>query len=156
MLLTFPMMLAVLQAFPVCWADRGDPRKPKQLETMARAIFDVSGGSVDKAAKLATLFRWEGAGCLAVHSGEHPGKGRGPFQLEGQEVRYSGPFAGLSYEATLNAAKVASDYLDRSYQCGPSPRAVFTAYAGRPCGSDWKTLNDRVKTYRWVTWRLSR
>lgn len=152
-------VLALLVSLPVCYADRGDPRKSEQLATVAHAIVSVANDSrdpVDKASKLATLFRWEGVGCLDVHSGKHRGHGRGLYQLEGQSKRYSGPFVGLDYESTLNATRVASAVLDHSYQCGSKPADVFTAYGARPCGSTWKTLRERVQTYRWATWRLSK
>ena len=139
----------------MCWADREDPRKPEQLITIAYAIAAVAE-SADKAAELISVTYNETRLCIAVHSGEHHGPGRGLYQLENQHRRYQGPFVGLSYEATLNATRVASDVLDHSFQCGGSPRAVFTAYAARPCGSDWKTLRVRVGTYQWARWRLSK
>jgi len=156
--LTAPLVFSILARMPVCWADRHDHRKPWQLLTVAHAITEVANSSrqpVDKAGKLITTFYHEGRGCLDVHSGAHRGPGRGPFQLEGQSKRYSGPFVGLDYESTLNAARVAGDVFDHSYQCGSTPADVFTAYAGRPCGKPWPTLDDRTRTYRWVTWRLS-
>lgn len=152
-------VLAVLLSLPVCYADRDDPRKPEQLATVAQAITAVANASknpIDKAAKLVTLFRWEGVGCLAVHSGAHGGRGRGLYQLEGQGRRYPGPFVGLDFESTLNATRVAGSVLDHSFQCGSRPADVFTAYGARPCGSTWKTLRERVQTYRWATWRLSK
>lgn len=155
----FESVLSVLMALPVCYADRGDPRKPEQLATVARAITVVANDSknpIDKASKLTVLFRWESAGCLRVHSGEHRGPGRGLFQLEGQGKRHAGPFVGLDYDSTLNATRVAGAILDRSYQCGSSPGAVFTAYAGKPCGTKWKTLRERAGTYLWAAWRLSK
>ncbi len=153
------LVLSVLLNMPVCWADRSDARKQEQLETIAKAVAIVANESkrpVDKAAKLISKAYHETRFCIAVHSGKHRGPGRGLYQLEGQGERYKGPFVGLDFESTLNATRVASDYLDRSFQCGPSPRAVFTAYAGRECGTTWKTLDSRVRTYRWVAWRLSR
>lgn len=158
-MLTTSILLGVLNGFPVCWKDRADPRKPEQLATVAAAITTVANASknpIDKAGKLLTIFYHESRGCLDVHSGAHRGRGRGPFQLEGQSKRHEGPFVGLDYESTLNAAQVAGDILDHSFQCGSSPRDVFTAYGARPCGSTWKTLNERVATYRWATWRLSK
>ncbi len=152
-------VLAVLLRLPVCHADRDDPRKPEQLVTVARAIGTVAAASKypkDKAAKLIAILRWESTACLAVHSGEHPGRGRGLYQLEGQGRRHKGPFVGLDYESTLNATHVASSVLDRSYQCGRTPRDVFTAYGARPCGSDWSTLSERVQTYQWAFWRLNK
>ena len=144
---------------PMCYADREDPRKPEQYATLARAISEVANESkspIDKAAKLLAVGYHEGRFCLRVHSGEHRGPGRGVWQLEGQQRRHRGPFVGLDYESTHNAARVASVVLDRSFQCGHSPGDVFTGYAGRACKSDWATLRDRVRTYRWVYWRLSK
>lgn len=152
----FLIVLAVLNRLPVCWKDRADPRKSEQLETVARAITTVANGSIDKTAKLITVFYHESRGCLSIHAGLSRGRGRGLFQLEGQSKRYQGPFVGLDYESTLNATRVAGDILDHSFQCGPTPRDVFTAYGARPCGSNWKTLDDRIATYRWATWRLSK
>lgn len=139
----------------MCWADRGDPRKLEQLATVATAIAAVAEDA-DKAAKLISVTYNETRLCLAVHSGEHRGPGRGLYQLEDQHRRYQGPFVGLSYEATLRATQVASDVLDHSFQCGSTPRAVFTAYGARVCGTDWKTLRERVGTYHWAYWRLTK
>lgn len=150
-------VLAVLMRLPVCYADREDDRKPGQLATVARAVTVVANDSkrpVDKAAKLISTAYNETRLCLRVHSGEHRGKGRGLYQLEGQSRRYQGPFVGLDYDSTLNATRVASAVLDRSFQCGLRPRDVFTAYGARPCGSEWKTLTERVRTYQWVSWSL--
>lgn len=152
-------LLSVLNRMPVCWEDRDDPRKPGQLAVVARVLAEVANASkhpVDKAGKLTALWYHESKGCLKVHDGSHRGPGRGPWQLEDQHKRYEGPFVGLSYEATLNAARVASDVLDHSFQCGARPRDVFTGYAGRRCGTTWSTLDDRVSTYNWVTWRLTK
>jgi hypothetical protein len=149
-------VLAVLLRLPVCYVDRGDPRKPEQLSTVARAISTVANGSEDKASKLISVAYNETRLCLHVHSGAHRGPGRGLWQLEGQGRRYKGPFVGLDYDSTLNAARVASNVLDHSYQCGRTPRDVFTAYGARPCVSNWKTLDARVRTYQWAYWRLSR
>jgi len=121
---------------------------------VAYAIAEVAE-SVDKAAKLITVAYKETRLCIAVHSGEHRGPGRGLYQLEGQQRRHKGPFVGLDYEATLRATQVASYVLDHSYQCGRSPAAIFTAYGARPCGSDWKTLRERVRMYRWAYWRIN-
>lgn len=155
----FLAVLALLNRLPVCWKDRDDPRKTEQIETVARAITDVANASqnpIDKAAKLITVFYHESRGCLAVHAGLSRGHGRGLYQLEGQSRRYQGPFVGLDFDSTLNATRVAGEVLDHSYQCGSAPRDVFTAYGARPCGTTWKTLTDRVQTYRWATWRLSK
>lgn len=143
------IVLSVLLRLPLCWADRHDPRKPEQLLVVAYAIAEVAENT-DKAAKLITLAHNESRLCLAVHSGEHRGPGRGLYQLEGH-----GEFVGLSYEATLSATRFASEYLDRSYQCGHAPRDVFTAYGARPCGSDWKTLRERERMYQWAYWRMN-
>lgn len=148
------IVLSVLLRLPLCWADRHDARKPEQLLVLAYAIAEVAEDA-DKAAKLITVAYNESRLCLAVHSGEHRGPGRGLYQLEGKGKQYRGPFIGLSFEATLNATRVASAVLDHSYQCGGSPGDVFTAYGARPCGSDWKTLRARERMYRWAYWRMN-
>ncbi len=157
-MLTPNAVLAVILHLTPCYADRAAdiPTKSAQYVNIATAISVVADGSLDKASKLISKGYNESRFCLAVHSGAHRGYGRGLYQLEGQSRRYAGPFVGLDYESTLNATRVASDILDHSYQCGPTPADVFTAYAGRECGTDWKTLQARVRTYRWAYWRLSR
>lgn len=154
------MILSVLNSLPVCYADRENPAKPAQMATVANAIARASRND-DDAAKLTAVGYHESRFCIAVHSGEHKGPGRGLFQLEGQSKRYPGPFVGLSQAATDNAARVANAILRRSYQCGPTVADVLTGYAGRACGKPWPTLSERVATY-WMTrrrferWRAER
>lgn len=140
---------------PGCWQDKGDPRKPEQLENIAHAIAKASP-TPRRAVFLITIAHWESRLCLHVHSGEHRGRGRGLWQLEGQEKRYPGPFVGLTPEETGNAAWVASKIIGRMVHCGLEPAAVFTAYAGRKCGTDWPTLAERVVTFEKVQKKLRR
>lgn len=144
-----------MSVLPTCWTDREDPRKPEQLRNIAHAIAKASP-TPRRAALLITIGWHESRFSLRVHSGDHPGRGRGIFQLEGQEKRYPGPFVGLTPEETGNAAWVASTIVGRSTHCGLEPAAVFTAYAGRKCGTTWPTLPERVATFEKVSKRLQR
>ena len=148
-------MLTVLQLQPVCWVDRDDARKPAQLAVIAEAIAKAAP-TPERAAYLISVGWHESRWCLRVHSGAHRGPGRGLWQIEGRRGKLPGPFVGLSQAETDNAAAVASDVLSRSHQCGSSPAGVFTAYAGRPCGSPWVTLTSRVRTYYWALGALHR
>ena len=148
-------VLTVLQLQPLCWADRGAARKPAQLAIVAEAIAEASP-TPERAAYLIAVGWHESRWCLRVHSAAHRGPGRGLWQLEGKRGKLPGPFVGLSLFETSNAAAVASDVLSRSHQCGSTPAEVFTAYAGRPCGSTWATLNSRVQTYYWALGALHR
>lgn len=154
-MISIPVVAFALASLPVCAQDLDDPRKPGQLATIAESVAKVSN-SDDEAAKLLTLINHESAGCIGVHSGEHRGRGRGLFQVEGKAHRYPGPLVGLSQAATDNAARVAVTILRKSYQCGPTVRAVFTSYAGRTCGSDWPTLASRARTYHWMRLRMAK
>jgi len=148
-------VLYAMSSLPVCYADREDPRKPEQMQNLAVAIAQASP-TPRRAAFLIAIGYHESRFCLRVQSGEHRGPGRGAWQLEGQSRRYQGPFIGLTPEETGNAAWVASDIIGRSGQCGTRPADVFTAYAGRACGSSWPTLAARVLTFRFVSYRLER
>ncbi len=148
-------VLIAMSALPQCWADRGDERKHDQLTVIADAIAKASP-STRRATFLITISYHESRWCLRVHSGEHPGPGRGLWQLEGQDRRYPGPFVGLTPEETGNAAWVASQIVARSTRCGASPAAVLTAYAGRECETDWPTLDARLVTFERVSKRLRR
>ncbi len=176
------VVLAVLQRQPACWADRAVPAETKleQLATIAEAIA-VSSETVEREAELVDVGWHESRWCLAVGSGKkRGGRGEGYWQLEGSH-HGAGARSGLSLEATSSAARLASEQLDRSRQCGSSPAARFTAYAGRPCwqseawisppedsprhctvGGDcvrhegWPTLDSRVRGYWWAVSALRR
>ena len=155
MVVSTAAVLVVMQALPSCWADREDPRKPEQLQNLAAAIAQASPNPL-RAAFLVAIGYHESRFCLRVHSGVDTGPGRGIWQLEGQSKRYQGPFVGLTPEETGNAAWVASQIIGRSAQCGSRPADVFTAFAGRACGTVWPTLADRVRTFWFVSARLHR
>ena len=153
-------VLALLLRQPVCWADRRVPQADKQgqLAAIATAIADASP-TVERAAYLVAIGWHESRWCLAVGSGaKRGGRGEGYWQLEGSH-HAPGARSGLSLEATRSAALLASAQLQRSQQCGKSPAAVLTAYAGRPCGQasgGWLTLTARVRTQRWAAYELER
>lgn len=151
-------VLAVLLQHPPCWADRHvDPGvKRLQLEVVAGAIASASP-TPRMAALLISIGYHESRWCLAVHSGQRRGgQGEGLWQLEG---RHHGPGArsGLSPGETREAAQLAAAQLKRSQQCGNTPAAVLTAYAGRPCAhvkAGWPTLTARVRGYWWALYEL--
>ena len=153
-------VLAVMLHQAPCWADRGIPPEVKraQLESIASAIAQASP-TPERAALLLTIGYHESRWCIRVHSGQRRGgHGEGLWQLEG---RHHGPGArsGLSVTETLDAARLASAQLGHSYQCGSSPAAILTAYAGRPCvqaSGGWRTLDARVQGYWWALGALTR
>lgn len=171
MILAAPV-LAVILAQPVCWADRALPVEVKrdQLGVIADAIAEASD-TPERAALLITIGYHESRWCIRVHAGiKRGGAGEGLWQLEGAH-HGDGSRSGLSRYETADAALLASAQLDRSYQCGSSPAAILTAYAGRPCwqsasdprypgdtgvewGYGWPTLTSRVRTYRWALGRI--
>lgn len=155
MVVSSAAVLFAMSGLPQCYVDREDPRKPGQMQSIAEAIAHAAP-SPRRAVFLIVIGYHESRFCLRVHSGDHPGRGRGLWQLEGQEKRYQGPFVGLTPEETGNAAWVASAIIGRSTRCGLAPAAVLTAYAGRACGTDWPTLADRVRTFEKVSSRLQR
>ena len=95
--------------------------------------------------------------CTDVHAGNcRPGTcgggaAFGPWQVEPRNREDGKALVGLDQEATDRSAAAAAKILSRSWQCGGHPRGWFTAYAGRKCGTDWKTLEQRVATY----WRVA-
>ncbi len=143
-------VVAALATQPICYLDRNDERKPAQMAAIAGSVAIVSD-TPDEAAFLLTIGYFESRWCLVVHSGEHKGKGRGLWQLEGRSKQYPGPFVGLDSYSTLNSAWVALDIVRHSWQCGPSVANRFSAYGGRPCDLvTWKTLPGRVRAFHYL------
>ena len=146
---------AAIASTTPCWLDRDDPRKPEQTATIVRSVSHAAD-TIKEAALLLTVIKFESNGCIAVHSGEHKGPGRGLYQLEGQAKRHAGPFVGLDYDSTFNATTVALKILRSSHQCGSKPEDILTAYAGRKCQTVWPTLKSRRAVfyhYNAVIWR---
>ena len=148
-------VLAVLLRQPACWADRHAPpgAKATQLGYVARAIAEASP-DLPTAAYLLDVGWHESKWCLDVHSGERRGgRGEGLWQLEGSH-HAAGARSGLSLDETRSAAALAAFAIGHSFQCGHSPAAVLTGYAGRPCyqarEEGWPTLDSRVRGYWWA------
>jgi hypothetical protein len=154
-------VLAAVLSLPICAKDRQDARKPDQLRTIASAITTAATetrwrrGPADLAAHLTTIAYHESRLCIHVTTGEHRGPAVTNWQIEGQFRRladkFHGPFIGLGIEPVTNAARVAAHILSKSFQCGSSPGALYSAYAGRACQTDWPTLRQRVQTYKWIS-----
>lgn len=156
-------LLFAMQGLSVCWADRHDPRKAAQLETIAEAITVATerarwrGDRRVLAALLLTIAYHESRLCLDVHAGK-PGMNRAItlWQIE-RGSRLTGYRAGLSLEDTISAAVAAATLLARSFQCGSAPISMFRAYAGdRTCKSEAPTFAARARTFAWIRQRMAR
>jgi len=143
-------ILVALQALPLCWQDRADPRKPAQYDTIAQAV-SAETRDVSEAAEVVALGYSETRFCLRVHEGKWRGKASGPWQVEN-----SGDLTGLGLDETRRSLRAALGIWRRSWQCGPTWADRFTAYAGRGCQTIWPTLEQRVaraKFTRLVIWK---
>lgn len=158
-MITTALVLAALNAQPACWRDRHADQEVKQAQYswIAEAIATAANATRDdyeareRAAYLIAIGYQESRWCLDVHKGlRRTGYAHGLWQLEGADKLGRGPLEGLSREATINAARVASEAIDVNEQCGSNPAARITAYAGRVCGADWPTLRARVSGYVWA------
>lgn len=155
-------VLYAITGLTPCWADRGDIRKPAQLETIAEAITVATerarwrGDRMVLAALLITIAWHESKFCLAIHEGK-PGMAGALtiFQIE-RGSRLKGYRAGLDLDSTISAATAAADLLSRSHQCGESPISFFRAYTSAACDAEFPTLHARVRTFHVVFARLVR
>ena len=155
-------VLYAITGLAPCWADRGDIRKPAQLETIAEAITVATerarwrGNRMVLAALLVAISYHESRFCISTHEGK-PGPGAAVtiFQIE-PGSRLKGYRAGLDLESTISAATAAADLLSRSFQCGPEAVNVLRSYAGAKCDSEFPTLRARQRTYFVVFARLVR
>jgi hypothetical protein len=146
-------VLALLLALPTCWADRAEPGRVERLGTIAHAI-EASTPSVTVRARLIATAYAESRFCRSVHAGTRKGgRGEGLWQIEPGSHR-SRPYSGLTPGATDAAAASAAYLLEHSAQCGPGDAAVLTAYAGRPCGVPWASIQTRVNLTAWARRRL--
>ena len=155
-------ILYALQGLSVCWADRHDPRKAAQLDTIAESVAVAServkwrGDRMVLAALLIAIAYHESRLCLDVHEGRKGMAGAVTlWQLE-RGANLTGYHAGLSLEDTTSAATAAATHLSRSWQCGATPAGFFRAYAGAGCETDFKSLKERVATYWFLRARLLR
>lgn len=150
----YHLILPLLLKLPVCYADRDlvPEVKRAQLETVARAVATVAKNA-SEAALLVSVAWHESRLCLEAHRGGN-GPAYGLWQIE-PASNLPRPYAGLSYPETESAARSALYHLRHSYQCGPSVGDRITAYAGRPCGQVWPTLESRVRMYYWVRSKLT-
>lgn len=155
-------LLFAMQGLAVCYADRQDPRKQAQLETIAEAITVATertrwrGDRVSLAALLLTIAYHESKLCLDVHAGKRGMNGALTlWQLE-RGSRLTGYRAGLSLEDTISAAVAAATLLARSFQCGSAVDGMLRAYAGAKCGVEFPTLRARVRTFHYLRSRMAR
>jgi len=153
-------ILVAVMKLASCYQDRNDERVPDHLARIAYAI-GAEARTPEEAAALVTIGKFEGGFCIAVQDHYTHSGGWSTFQLEGKNNKYPGPLVGLSYESIRRATYAAADVWRHSHQCGQSPWAMFTAYAGRPYCSfyidkngntvtTWPTLDARVNTYWYV------
>lgn len=150
-----------LSALPPCWTDRDIPALDKQDQTdtiaasivYARQHVKWRGSDVDFYATLASIGYHESRYCTSVHAGNCPpgrcggGAAFGVWQVEPKRREDGLSLVGLDQDSTNRSALAAATVLSRSWQCGSGPRGMFTAYAGRACGSRWPTLEERVRTF---------
>lgn len=159
----FAVSAALSQLAP-CWADRDLPAidKQDQLDTVAVSIVYARskvkwrGDTLDFYAMMATIGDRESRYCTDIHAGNCPpgrcggGAAFGVFQVEPKRPDDGWALVGLDQDSTNRSALAAATVLSRSWHCGPGPRGWFTAYAGRPCGKPWPTLDERVRVF----WRM--
>ncbi len=154
-----PVLVAVMK-LASCYADRNDERVPDHLARVAYAIGDEARNP-EEAAALVTIGKFESGFCIAVQDHYTHSGGYSMFQLEGKGNKYPTPFTGLDFPSIRRATYAAADVWRHSHNCGQSPNAMFTAYAGRPYCSvyvddaggmvtTWPTLQARVNTYWYV------
>lgn len=152
----------LLAGLPVCWQDRAeDPQQHAARFAWIADAVDAATPSLHERAALIAIGWHESRWCSAVHAGKRKGgHGAGLWQIEPGSNRPP-PYAGLSWEATLNAAQQALWLWRHSWQCGPQIPARFTAYAGAPCESElalsgWgPEARGRAQFLWWAEWRLA-
>lgn len=148
----------LISVLPMCRADLELPLETKagQLAVAAEAIATVAE-TAEEAVWLTAIAYHESRFCYRTHAGGSSvrGRGRGLWQIEKGSRRLP-PFEGLSLAETTHAASQALWLVRHSYQCGPSVKDRFTAYAGQPCDTNWPTLHARYRTYGWLTLLVSR
>ncbi len=134
---------------PVCYHDRADARVPNHLARIAYAI-SAEAKDADEAAAIAAIGKHESGNCLAVQDHYTHSGALSTWQLENKQDKYPGPFLGLSFDPIRNAAHAAVDVYRHSWQCGPTFADRVTAYAARPCHTDWPSLKEREGTFWFV------
>lgn len=142
-------ILVAMMALPGCYRDRADERVPAHLTRIAYAISEESR-SLDEAAYLVAIGKNESNFCIHVQERYTHSGGWSTWQLEGWRGKFPGPFVGLGFNEIHNAAHAAAYVLRHSHQCGQRPEDIFSAYGGRPCGTIWPSLHNRVSTYWYV------
>jgi hypothetical protein len=135
---------AFLLSLPQCFAERADPARVEHVALLAEAIDQATEKPAERAA-LATIAYYESGLCWAVATGKVRG-GQGPWQIEPGSHR-PGPYVGSSLPELTHAARQALWLWRHSWQCGPSPRARFRAYAGLECSSSWTGARVRERLY---------
>ncbi len=156
---SFGAIYSVLVKFPVAVADRSDSYKNNQLETIAKSIEIATQQAkwpedqrVDLASYLLTIGYWESRYRINLHEGAVKAHSYGLWQVTpGSYGIRRLDLIGLTEKETTRSANAAALHLSNSWQCGSKPEDHFTAYyGGTKCGSDWKTLKQRVNTFYWV------
>lgn len=161
-------LIHALERLPACYADRHLPRESKraQYATIAKSLRKARRSvkwrdDVSFYAMMIAIGYNESRYCTDVHAGNcRPGTcgggaAFGVWQVEPRNREDGNALVGLDQEATDRSAVAAAKILSKSWQCGGHPRGWFTGYAGRKCGTDWKTLEQRVATYWRVAGRLA-
>ena len=148
--------LALLLSLPPCYAERNDPARVEHVTMIASAIDAAAPERERDRAALVTIAWFESALCWSVATGKvKGGDGAGPWQIEPGSHR-PGPYVGDSLPALTHAARQAEWLWTHSWQCGPSARARFVAYAGLDCarGRQWLGAARREQFLFFATNRL--
>ncbi len=157
-LVSYEAIHSALTELPVAWQDRNDSYKQEQLRNVARAIESAAqtvkwpeNDRVSLAAYLITIGFHESRYSIKIHEGIRKAHAYGLWQVEPHAHRVTrADLIGLTFLETEHTATIAAGVLSKSWQCGARPEDIFTAYGGRPCKSDWKTLKSRVATFWWI------
>lgn len=147
-----------LEKLPIAYEDRNDSYKPEQLRIVARAIESATqmvrwpeNDRVSLAAYLVSIGYHESRYTIRIHAGVPKAHSYGNWQVEPLPHRVRRvDLIGLTFKETESSALIAAGVLAKSWQCGGRPQDIFSAYGGRACKTDWKTLKSRVSTFWWV------
>ncbi len=148
-----------LTQLPVAVQDRDNEFKQEQLSIVAHAIEkatqQVKWPNSDRtslAAYLVAVGYHESRYRIQTHEGVAKAHSYGLWQVTPWAHKVTREeLIGISQSQTDRSALIAATALSRSWQCGPNPADMFTAYyGGAACKSDWRTLKSRVRTFWWV------
>lgn len=156
---SFESIHHTIQRLPVAYQDRLDAEaKDRQLQTIATSIraateaTEYKGTKLELTTYLISIGYHESRFRIKVHQGYLKAYSYGVWQVTPHAFHVKREqLIGLSQEETDSAALIAAYAIAKSFNCGNTPAGHFTAYyGGVPCGTKWKTLDERVNTYWYV------